>query len=152
LTGIGWVQDFSELDAKGRFVPALIFYYSYIYLSTFIIAKAVTAVLVANLEAQYKALELKAKKRHQRLKVEQNFKAADVAVHLPLPKADSLWANQIPFEVPDFDHISVDKLQNYLAILSIIETNLGEYKMLKDRLSEIQVVLKSCNRNLNDEK
>jgi cation channel sperm-associated protein 4 len=71
---------------------------------------------------------------------------------VPQPPADStIWRNQIPFEIPNFDNFSVAKLERYFLILSILETNLAEYVELRATVDEVLKEISQINNDTMEE-
>lgn len=153
LTQIGWIDTFVELSAKGYFTAAWLYYVSYFFIVVFIIFKIIVAVVVSNLEDFHKKLSHEKKKRKRKLR---STTAAVNGVSereiIPMPETSAVWMNQIALEVPDFSMVSKDKLDNYFAVLAIIERNLGEYSQLLDSLRNIQAEVQSINSAMLDSK
>ncbi|KAJ3196289.1 Cation channel sperm-associated protein 4 [Irineochytrium annulatum] len=149
ITQIGWVQSFDALEAQGQFIPAAIYYSSFMVIGVFIFMKIIVAVVVSNLEETYANEK---KQERQKFRALKTFAASTQGIKKyqrpvrPMPYGESsVWKNQIPYEIPDFEKISKAKIENYLLILSIIEENLKEYSRLKDQIAEIQFELKLIN-------
>ena len=127
--------------AKGQFIPAAIFFFSFITLGAFILANVISAVVVAAYNETSAALKKAHEMKFRALKTE--LKATTGQKHFQRPVVEmplsdeKVWSSQVPLEVPDFDKISKEKLERYFLVLSVIEENLREYVLTKE---EIQVV------------
>ncbi|KAI8907865.1 Ion transport protein-domain-containing protein [Gorgonomyces haynaldii] len=133
VTQIGWMQDFYVLEKGGYFTSAAIYYCLFLYIGVFIVAKVIMAVLVSNLEERYRQIEEEKRRRNNRLQTKRQLQMGVFAQKLvnPPKKLDPIWKHQIPYELPNFDNISCDKIERYF------EGNLAEYLKLKEQLKNI---------------
>ncbi|KAI9206642.1 uncharacterized protein BJ171DRAFT_609748 [Polychytrium aggregatum] len=152
-TQIGWMESFTELENDNLFLPAALYYASFMIIGVFVFMKIIVAVVVSNLEETYERKKKEYKRKYRHLK--SNLRSTQGKhqllhrfqrgiVNMPSSRS-AVWKNQIPYEIPEFDKITISQLESYFQILSIMEENLHEYVMLKEKLYEIQVELKLIN-------
>ncbi|KAL2914925.1 Cation channel sperm-associated protein 4 [Polyrhizophydium stewartii] len=144
LTPIGWMEVFDELDA------AAIYFASFIVIGALVFMKIIVAVVVANLEEAYKMLSIQEKARHRRLKSIRAIATASEGstrrvTNMPT-RNHGVWKSQLPYELPNFDNVSKERLEKYLTVLSVIEENMAEYMRLKEELRKLQIELKQANQ------
>eukprot|EP00842_Homolaphlyctis_polyrhiza_P003549 jgi/Hompol1/4195/HPOL_001751-RA len=137
---------------KGYFQSAAIYFASFIVIGALVFMKIIVAVVVSNLEEAYMLMEIHKRARYRRLKsiraIAQSTESSTRET-INMPKNDDpVWRSQIPYELPNFDNASKEKLEKYLIVLAVIEDNLAEYMRIKEELKKIQIELKQCNQSL----
>ncbi|KAJ3359522.1 hypothetical protein HDU91_004900 [Kappamyces sp. JEL0680] len=150
LTQIGWIDDFKELQSLGYFTEVYLFYITYFIIVVFVVFKLVVAVVVSNLEEFHRRLSYEKKKRRRKLRTAKAAVTGQLEREISsMPdKPASTWKSQIALEVPDFALISKDKLENYFAVLSIMEVNLREYSTILEDLRAIQGEIQGLNTQI----
>ncbi|KAJ1548522.1 Cation channel sperm-associated protein 4 [Cladochytrium tenue] len=149
-TQIGWIDSFEELRQHGQFSAAAVYYASFMVVGVFILSKIIVAVVVSNLEEAYSIEKKNAKRRFRALRATATgtqrsvLRPARVFPH----GDDAVWKTQIPYEIPDFDRIPASRVEDYVLLLAIVEENLREYAMLKERLREILAELRAVNATM----
>ncbi|KAJ3376814.1 Cation channel sperm-associated protein 4 [Lobulomyces angularis] len=156
ITGDGWEDIYHELAHHGYFVESSFFFGSFLTIGTFILQQVIVAIVVANLEDSQHKINLKKKKAKQIFKSEIKSTTGQKRFLRPIvPKPSNkskIWMDQIPYEIPNFDNISIAKLERYFLVLSIIEDNMYEYLELKSRLHAILNEVQIVNENVVESK
>jgi hypothetical protein len=137
VTQDGWMGINEELQAGGFAILGAVYLVVFITIGAFVFANLVVADVVAN-------LELAISEQH---KLEGKGKSDDKDGEKPelidsAPLLLSMNYRQQPLEVPEFN-LRTDTLETLFTILSAIETNLVEFKQLKEHLSQIVADVKS---------
>lgn len=148
VTQDGWVVLFDELEKRGQFTAGAIYCVLFITLGGFVFSNLIVAVVVTNLEITYDAIKKQMKAKYRRLKSRGSDASAKGALDVKDPMAvrqlthvaegeESAYLHQIPFELPEFDRITEQRLEKYYLLLMIIEDNLKEYVQIKDQLNKV---------------
>eukprot|EP00794_Sanderia_malayensis_P016727 gene16727-18421_t len=158
LTQDGWIEVFERFEAlkdDTYYAGGGIFLIVFIVIGAFIFANLVVAVVVTNLECAVldvrkeeetiaKELELQGISEN-----EEDKKISKIIAGNDIPS--SVFKSQEPLFIPEFSNISVEKLENYLLIITAMEDNYVEYLKIKDKLTQIFNEAVEINENVQAE-
>ncbi|ORX78529.1 hypothetical protein BCR32DRAFT_46369 [Anaeromyces robustus] len=153
LTQDGWTDIYDYLYDAGQSLFASIYFSLFIIIGPFIFINMIVAVVVTNFEKFYIEKKKQEKLKMRKLVTEKATEGKGTFQRSILPFPDtnsSVYKEQIPYEIPDFSKISLEKLHKYFLILMLIEENLKEFLEIKTELVEIFKVVQETQDALDE--
>jgi cation channel sperm-associated protein 4 len=146
LTQDGWADIYDYLYDAGQSLFASIYFSLFIIIGPFIFINMIVAVVVTNFEKFYMEKKKQDKLKTRKLVTDKSTSKGTYQRNvLPFPDiSNSVFREQIPYEIPDLSKISLEKLHKYFLILMLIEENLKEFLEIKTELVEIFKVVQDA--------
>ncbi|XP_070564869.1 cation channel sperm-associated protein 4-like [Ptychodera flava] len=149
VTQDGWMGIFNDFREKSKqddflFVVGCIYFFICILIGAFVFANLVVAVMVTNLDKAMKEVQAEKKKNEDTLATKPSGDESEGAHDTDVPiisvneviKSVDL-SSQNPLHNGDFKHLTHEKLESLLLVMTALEDNIGRYKNLREELDEI---------------
>lgn len=148
VTQDGWMNNFRTAEKAGYYYSAAVFYFFYIVIGAFVFGNLISGVVVTNIQAAFHAakVEKKARSRNLAASKKDHPDSEPLIVQAVSPPLDpAALAAQTPAINPSLGSLSVAKFENYMLILTAVESNLRERSMLRAKLENIVRDVKEVN-------
>ncbi|XP_064635055.1 cation channel sperm-associated protein 4-like [Lineus longissimus] len=156
VTQDGWITIFKDFQAKGGayYYGGMFYFCVAIMIGSFVFANLIVAIVVTNLECSINEMKEKKKREEDVLQsLESTSSKHDFADdNIPIITATSLshkekinFKQQTPLQLPNFDNLNKEKLENYFLILIAIEENLKEYNLIREDMEKMYGIIQDFN-------
>lgn len=153
ITQDGWVKIWYAIEDENKrsgqtmnpLIP--IFFVIYILMGSWIFINIISGITVTNYQLYVEERKLMEKAKFHEIK----SKATTDVMHEVKTIADAdikprIWSQQTPLtSVTALGKMSVQKLENYLLVVSAMEENAKEYRKIKEKLDKHMHVLQQTN-------
>ncbi|XP_022089562.1 cation channel sperm-associated protein 4-like [Acanthaster planci] len=154
VTQDGWMGMFNNFqESPNHFLAGACYFIVCIIVGAFVFANLVVAVVVTNLDKAIREIHAENKKREDTLStkpVAEDDEHHHLEHDVPIVSMESVikhgnLTQQKPLFFGDFSHITPEKFENYIVVLTALEENLTEYKRIRYDLDKIFELVYSIN-------
>ncbi|XP_038058969.1 cation channel sperm-associated protein 4-like [Patiria miniata] len=161
VTQDGWMGMFNQFqESPNHYLAGACYFIVCIIVGAFVFANLVVAVVVTNLDKAIREIQAENKKREDTLSTKPVVEDDEHPHHLehdvPIVSMDGVCKHgnltqQKPLFFGDFSHITPEKFENYIVVLTALEENLVEYRRIRDDLDKIFELVYSINEDTKED-